>query len=656
MLGLDSAGKSTLLYKLKFDDVFLTSPTVGFNVEMIETRENIAITLWDVGGQHKMRTAWSSYLENIHSLVYVVDSSDKWRLEESKKELEVILKNDKTKNVPLVVLANKQDIPGALDAEEITKRLNIKKHCHDRNWSPSGHSSDPAGSVINPANTMLVLVLVTRATEQSKGEAVSVLNQCLDLIMDWMRINKLKFNPDKMEVLLTMRRQRNEVVVELRKNKRDEHLLKRRNVPHEDICEDSDIDGDFRVQNTSLEAIVQNASSDNQGVQLSAVQAARKLLSSDRNPPIDDLIKSGILPILVHCLERDDNPSLQFEAAWALTNIASGTSEQTQAVVQSSDGPQCRDYVISLGVVKPLLSFISPSIPITFLRNVTWVMVNLCRHKDPPPPMETIQEILVDTVWALSYLTDSGNEQIQMVIDSGIVPHLVPLLSHQEVKVQTAALRAVGNIVTGTDEQTQVVLNCEALSHFPALLTHPKEKINKEAVWFLSNITAGNQQQVQAVIDANLVPMIIHLLDKGDFGTQKEAAWAISNLTISGRKDQVAYLIQQNVIPPFCNLLTVKDAQVVQVVLDGLSNILKMAEDEAETIANLIEECGGLEKIEQLQNHENEDIYKLAYEIIDQFFSSDDIDEDPSLVPEAIQGGTFGFNSSANVPAEGFQF
>uniref|UniRef100_A0A4W4FLE5 Importin subunit alpha n=1 Tax=Electrophorus electricus TaxID=8005 RepID=A0A4W4FLE5_ELEEL len=420
----------------------------------------------------------------------------------------------------------------------------------------------------------------------------------------------------------------------------------------------------------------------------------RKLLSSDRNPPIDDLIKSGILPILVcaHC-------SRFFEAAWALTNIASGTSEQTQAVVQSNavplflrllhsphqnvceqavwalgniigDGPQCRDYVISLGVVKPLLSFISPSIPITFLRNVTWVMVNLCRHKDPPPPMETIQEILpalcvlihhtdvnilVDTVWALSYLTDAGNEQIQMVIDSGIVPHLVPLLSHQEVKVQTAALRAVGNIVTGTDEQTQVVLNCDALSHFPSLLTHPKEKINKEAVWFLSNITAGNQQQVQAVIDASLVPMIVLLLDKGDFGTQKEAAWAISNLTISGRKDQVAYLIQQQVIPPFCNLLTVKDAQVVQVVLDGLSNILKMADDEAETIANLIEECGGLEKIEQLQNHENEDIYKLAYEIIDQFFSSDDVRVFfPPLADS--NSGTYGFNSSANVPAEGFQF
>ncbi|KAG8524844.1 Importin subunit alpha-4 [Galemys pyrenaicus] len=439
-------------------------------------------------------------------------------------------------------------------------------------------------------------------------------------------------------------------------NKRDEHLLKKRNVPQEESLEDSDVDADFKAQNVTLEAILQNATSDNPVVQLSAVQAARKLLSSDRNPPIDDLIKSGILPILVKCLERDDNPSLQFEAAWALTNIASGTSAQTQAVVQSSDGPQCRDYVISLGVVKPLLSFINPSIPITFLRNVTWVIVNLCRNKDPPPPMETVQEILVDTVWALSYLTDGGNEQIQMVIDSGVVPFLVPLLSHQEVKVQTAALRAVGNIVTGTDEQTQVVLNCDVLSHFPNLLSHPKEKINKEAVWFLSNITAGNQQQVQAVIDAGLIPMIIHQLAKGDFGTQKEAAWAISNLTISGRKDQVEYLVQQNVIPPFCNLLSVKDSQVVQVVLDGLKNILIMAGDEASTIAEIIEECGGLEKIEVLQQHENEDIYKLAFEIIDQYFSGDDIDEDPSLIPEATQGGTYNFDPTANLQTKEFNF
>uniref|UniRef100_A0A8C7LSM7 Karyopherin subunit alpha 3 n=1 Tax=Oncorhynchus mykiss TaxID=8022 RepID=A0A8C7LSM7_ONCMY len=422
--------------------------------------------------------------------------------------------------------------------------------------------------------------------------------------------HRIKSFKNKGRDVETMRRHRNDVTVELRKNKRDKHLLKKRNVPQEDSLEDSDIDSDFKG--------VGNAVSDNAVVQLSAVQAARKLLSSDRNPPIDDLIKSGILPILVKCLERDDNPSLQFEAAWALTNIASGTSQQTQAVVKSNavplflrllhsphqnvceqavwalgniigDGPQCRDYVISLGVVKPLLSFINPSIPISFLRNVTWVIVNLCRNKEPPPPMETVQEvsvlsslqpivpalcvllyhtdinILVDTVWALSYLTDGGNEQIQMVIDSGVVPFL------------------------------------------------------------------------------------------GDFGTQKEAAWTISNLTISGRKDQVEYLVQQNVVPPFCSLLSVKDPQVVQVLLDGLKNVLIMAGDEAGTITEIIEECGGLEKIENLQQHENEDIYKLAFEIIDQYFSGDDIDEDPSLIPEATQGGTFDFDPASSLQKE-FKF
>lgn len=492
-----------------------------------------------------------------------------------------------------------------------------------------------------------------------------------------------------------MRRRRTEVTVELRKNKRDHYVLKRRNVPAQDSTDSEDTE---KPTHDSLQAIVANASSPEPTVQLTAVQAARKLLSSDRNPPIDDLISSGILPTLVDCLVKDDNPSLQFEAAWALTNIASGSSEQTQAVVNAGavpyflrllesphqnvceqavwalgniigDGPRCRDYVIHLGAVKPLLSFINPNIPLPFLRNVAWVIVNLCRNKEPPPPLDTIQEILpaltqlihhtdinilVDTVWALSYLTDGGNEQIQMVIDSEVVPFLVPLLSHPDVKVQTAALRAVGNIVTGTDDETQVVLNCDALSHFPALLTHPKEKINKESVWFLSNITAGNQQQVQAVIDAGLIPLIIHHLVRGDFQTKKEAAWAISNLTISGRKEQVSYVVEQGVIPPFCDLLSVKDTQVVQVVLDGINNILKMAADEVDHICQLIEECGGLDKIESLQNHENSDIYRLAYEIIDNYFS-DDAEENPSVLPESTTQG-FQFDPNSTVPSDGFKF
>ncbi|NWS55613.1 ARL14 protein, partial [Chunga burmeisteri] len=134
MLGLDYAGKSTLLYKFKYNDAFLTIPTIGFNVDMIETGKAFTLTFWDVGGQQKMRQVWGNFLENADGLLYVVDSSDKRRLEESKKEFEVILKNEFIKNVPVIVLANKQDLPGALNAEEITRRLNMKKYCSDRNW------------------------------------------------------------------------------------------------------------------------------------------------------------------------------------------------------------------------------------------------------------------------------------------------------------------------------------------------------------------------------------------------------------------------------------------------------------------------------------------------------------------------------------------
>ncbi|NWW09137.1 ARL14 protein, partial [Oreocharis arfaki] len=134
MLGLDSAGKSTLLYKFRYKDAFLTMPTIGFNVDMIEAEKDFTLTFWDVGGQKKMRELWSNFLEGTDGLLYVVDSSDKCRLDESRREFELILKNECIKTIPVVVLANKQDLPGALNAEEITRRFKMKKYCSDRNW------------------------------------------------------------------------------------------------------------------------------------------------------------------------------------------------------------------------------------------------------------------------------------------------------------------------------------------------------------------------------------------------------------------------------------------------------------------------------------------------------------------------------------------
>jgi hypothetical protein len=119
---------------------------------------------------------------------------------------------------------------------------------------------------------------------------------------------------------------------------------------------------------------------------------------------------------------------------------------------------------------------------------------------------------------------------------------------------------------------------------------------------------------------------VIHLLAKGDLATRREAAWCINNLSLSGKREQVAYVLERGVLQPFCQLLGTDDPQILVVVLDGISNILKMASsnyDDLISITSQIEECNGLDKIEELQSHRNEEIYKLAFEIIDKYFSEE---------------------------------
>ncbi|XP_048201981.1 ADP-ribosylation factor-like protein 14 [Perognathus longimembris pacificus] len=134
LLGLDSAGKSTLLYKLKHAKDFTTIPTIGFNVEMVEVESGPALTVWDIGGQEKMRPTWSLHCEDADGLVYVVDSTDQRRLQDSREEFKHILKNEHIRHVPVVILANKQDVPGALSAEDVTRGLQVPKLCSSRSW------------------------------------------------------------------------------------------------------------------------------------------------------------------------------------------------------------------------------------------------------------------------------------------------------------------------------------------------------------------------------------------------------------------------------------------------------------------------------------------------------------------------------------------
>ncbi|XP_050085495.1 ADP-ribosylation factor-like protein 3 [Anopheles aquasalis] len=139
LLGLDNAGKTTLLKQLASEEVTQVTPTAGFNIKSVVS-EGFKLNVWDIGGQSKIRPYWKNYFENTDVLIYVIDSSDRKRLEETGDELTELLLDDKLKAVPLLVFANKQDIVGALKASEIAECLKLVT-LQDRTWQIQGCSA-----------------------------------------------------------------------------------------------------------------------------------------------------------------------------------------------------------------------------------------------------------------------------------------------------------------------------------------------------------------------------------------------------------------------------------------------------------------------------------------------------------------------------------
>lgn len=271
---------------------------------------------------------------------------------------------------------------------------------------------------------------------------------------------------------------------------------------------------------------------------LTAVHYIRVLLMNTSDHEInyiDIVIDANLVPHLVRFLKDETNSAVQFEACWALCNIAAGNSKQTRVVIDAGavpcfvtllrsqnddvieqavwalanvagDGKESCDIVLEYGVVDELIKLLEDDdLSVKIRRQMTWLMVNLSRETREFHKIEKIlpwlvkflkqdgedEEVLLNVCWAIAYVSDISEQQIQMIVDLGCSDRLVQLLKCDQIDVFRPALRVIGNIVASNDVQTQAVLEADVLPVIDKLLSNEDADVVKEAVWILSNVAAG---------------------------------------------------------------------------------------------------------------------------------------------------------------------
>lgn len=497
-------------------------------------------------------------------------------------------------------------------------------------------------------------------------------------------------------------------MVKIRKEKRTAELVKRRQLEPTPAAISAGVAADSapRMQPTreNIEALAQQIRVGERQQAYEAIQEIRRMLSSQVNPPTETVVDLGLLPLFVQCLDVDD-ARVQFEAAWALTNVASGTSALTRAVVGAGavpglirlmgspdlnareqavwalgniagDSSDLRDLTLRHQMVPKLLdcmhTAMSGSTPshASMLRNAVWAVSNLCRSK-PPPDFALLQpaipylatslrsdepELLADACWALSYLSDAEDQRVQMLVDTGAVPRLVQLTCRPQYDVQLPALRTVGNIVSGTHEQTQAVLNAGVLPSLLGLLNHNKRNIRKEAAWTVSNISAGKPEQLESLLQSTCMERVVVLALHDEMEIRKECVWALSNMATVGTREQVVRLVQLGTLRALLGIMDDGDVNIVSVALEGFENVMKKGQEyaiangkPADTYVTMALEVGAADALQYLLDSENDNIYQKALHITTSYFPVDEEESDGEVAPSATQS-TFSFGDPRAVP------
>lgn len=424
---------------------------------------------------------------------------------------------------------------------------------------------------------------------------------------------------------------------------------------------------------------------------LQALNYFRRLVSENIDETIPRVIRAGLVPILVEYLQKDYEPALQLEAAWALTNISGGDSAAAHQVIAAGaipifvrllakenvelvdqviwalgnlagDSPTVRDTILAEGVVPLLIPIASRSWTGNFLglQTYAWILTNFCGHEPLPDPhyvepllpvlkhllnSNTDDQIVKDVCFSLTSLSDQGSDMVDAILQTGIASRLVSLLMGSSFVQIHAVIRLTGELLSGTERQTQQMIDAgviPALVHITTTMNVPRrqEIIRREALWALSNITAGTEPQANAVFQAlaSHLPTIVRVITHNEDGLmRREALVMLSNAFSTASWSHIDQLINDyQFVQVLCDVLRLREMETLTIALEAVHGLLGRAEREGhlDRFSDLFGDNGGFEVLEELQTLPVADVYEGSVRIIEDFFAEDEGEDEGEEVEQ----------------------
>eukprot|EP01017_Pseudomicrothorax_dubius_P029701 TRINITY_DN3638_c0_g1_i6.p1 TRINITY_DN3638_c0_g1~~TRINITY_DN3638_c0_g1_i6.p1 ORF type:complete len:470 (+),score=75.34 TRINITY_DN3638_c0_g1_i6:227-1636(+) len=402
----------------------------------------------------------------------------------------------------------------------------------------------------------------------------------------------------------------------------------------------------------------------------------RKILAKKLDMPIQDVIDANLIPRLMSFMKQDEHVHLQLEAAWALTNVASGNSLQTKSIIEkggiplfvtllkdrplaiseqaiwalgniAAESTNYRDDILEEGALDLLVEILAKNPPSgsgskKLWSCGTWAVSNLCRGKPAPniakilvamPILlravqeEKAPEVLSDAIWALVPISDR-KDKIQDFLESGAVPDIVQNLSLPHLSVIIPTLRLIGNMLLGNSVQCEYIVNCGILIHFDILIEHKNSSIVREICWAISNLAASAPCIKSLLTEEELFRKTLEILDTGTNDLKRELLWAMRNIFKHSDPEDLDKVLRTQVLEILRSLLLSDSIDIICSTLEALYYLIQTSSfhlqgEKHNPVMDSLQSLGIIQSIENLQEHRSNDVYAKAYHIIKTFFAEE---------------------------------